>query len=81
MQLRAVEIDNLEEGFQSMNARRIDLARKQDSGGLTPAEQEELTALQASIRAYTNARFPLPFADLEQLERLAEKISPSSNEK
>lgn len=62
----------LEDDWNDKNTRRIYLIRKRKSG-LSEEEQEELKNLKKELSKELNAAYPLPFKNLEKLEKYVNK--------
>lgn len=57
--------------FREKNERRIQLIEMSFDGAITPVERAELSEVEGWVGAELNRVFPLPWAKLRALERLA----------
>lgn len=62
------------DAWKLKNARRIELIRKKNRGGLSPAESTEFEQLQRGVLAERDAAFPRPSPDTERLDRLEQRL-------
>lgn len=58
-----------DEEFDRRNQRRIDLLEKRDGAGWSPDEEAEFRRLQRETSEYLNRKYPMPLAEMADLER------------
>ena len=66
------------EAMSRVNQRRIELIKRK---ALSPAEEQELEALQAEVNAFVDEKYPLPFAALERMEGFAQNLQQNLQQK
>jgi hypothetical protein len=79
--LTEAQMNKQYQDWSTENTRRVSLIRKKFTKGLTVREQKELTALRSELRRRLNAKHPISFEALDELDEYLVKVKSRTNKR